>query len=272
MFQDKFVAFVDILGFSDMVRNSEQTGKPALDFIMKLQDILDNKKQQEFFKSYGPQLCPCSIKQSLDLDFKATQVSDCVIISVELSPVGLINLLKFCTDIVFKLLDEGILCRGYITKGSIFHTENRFIGSAYMEAYHMEEKEITFMQKENEHPPFIQLKQDVCDYVNSSNDKCVQDMFKRMTKTVDDITAIYPFQMIYNQMAIGKEARDSNNDVRKWLLSLKEKIIKTNISAKEEAKSKINHYLVALDKQLEICDKQDEMFDFMDMEFPVLKF
>lgn len=46
MFQEKFVAFVDILGFSDMVRNSEQSGKTSLDFIMKPQDIHIIKKMK----------------------------------------------------------------------------------------------------------------------------------------------------------------------------------------------------------------------------------
>ncbi len=41
--------------------------------------------------------------------------------------------------------------------------------------------------------PFIQIDASVCDYVQSSSDRCVQDMFGRMTESDGKETAISPF-------------------------------------------------------------------------------
>src|SRR5690242_13343286 len=129
MYQDKFIAFVDILGFSELVMKSEAGGDGAPDakYILDLTGKLGSAKERDHFAKYGPTHCPCAPYLSKDLDFRVTQISDCVVISAEVSPAGVINLLQHCFGIAIQILQAGHLCRGYITRGSIVHTDKQFI-------------------------------------------------------------------------------------------------------------------------------------------------
>ena len=113
-YTEKFVAFIDILGFKNMVASSSATGKPSIEELEKLQSILRNEQDQRFYKTSGAEIAPCSKHIQKDLNFVVSQVSDCAIVSAEVSPAGIINLIKFCWKIVLQLLEKGVLCRGYI--------------------------------------------------------------------------------------------------------------------------------------------------------------
>ena len=175
-FKEKFIGFVDILGFKELVQASEGgTGKPLLELLEMLKKLgsLEDRKQ---FNKYGPTICPESTYVKRDLDFQLTQVTDCVIVSSEVSPAGVINLINHCWDVVIKLLKEGIMCRGYITRGSIYHTDTQFLGSGYQEAY---EKEVTAFKCEADErgTPFVEVDPVVCNYVRNSDDECVKKCF-----------------------------------------------------------------------------------------------
>ena len=137
-FEDKFIAFIDVLGFKNMVKESELgTGMPLteiMDHLSKLGSIDDEDK----FKKYGPTTCPQSKAKNKSLNFQVTQISDCVIVSSEISSAGVINLVSHCWSAVIGLLMKGIMCRGYITRGSIYHVNNQVVGSGYQNAYSME--------------------------------------------------------------------------------------------------------------------------------------
>ena len=74
-----------------------------------------------------------------------------------------------------RLMLEGILCRGSITRGMIFHTENQVIGSGYQEAY-MSESAVTAFKKDADErgTPFVELDQKVVDYIQSDTDECIK--------------------------------------------------------------------------------------------------
>src|SRR6267378_3569937 len=78
---------------------------------------------------------PFAARVRADLDFRLTQISDCVVVSTEISPAGVINLVNRCWGAVIRLLQNGLMCRGYITRGRIFHTETQVIGTGYQRAY-----------------------------------------------------------------------------------------------------------------------------------------
>src|ERR1019366_178760 len=94
MYQDKFIAFVDIFGFSDLVRQSEQKkeGGPSLEDLLALTKKLGSPQESARYAKSGPVVCPHASYVSKDLDFQITQISDCVIVSSEVSPAGIINL------------------------------------------------------------------------------------------------------------------------------------------------------------------------------------
>src|ERR1035438_2183803 len=111
MYQDKFIAFVDILGFSDLVRQSEENkeGSPSLEDLLNLTKKLGLPEESARFAKSGPIVCPRAHYVSKDLSFQITQVSDCLIVSSEVSPAGVINLVQHCFGISINLLMVGHL-------------------------------------------------------------------------------------------------------------------------------------------------------------------
>jgi len=119
-FADKFIAFVDVLGFEELEKNAENgVGMPLPD-LLKLLECLGTGRERERFERHGPSVCPCAPYIHRNLDFQVTQISDCVVVSAEVSPAGAINLLAHCWTAVMGLLQRGIMCRGYLKRGRIY--------------------------------------------------------------------------------------------------------------------------------------------------------
>src|SRR5579862_731240 len=95
-FKDKFVAYVDVLGFKEMIEQAEDGSGRSLAEIHDILADLGNHKGRDAIKVHGPRACPSSKRIRSDLDFQLTQVSDCVIVSSEISPAGVINLIDHC--------------------------------------------------------------------------------------------------------------------------------------------------------------------------------
>jgi hypothetical protein len=146
-------------------------------------------------EKHQPNICPQSRRLAADIDFKMTQISDCVVISAEVSPAGVMNLAHYCFGIAITLFSKGALCRGYMTRGNIFHDDHQFIGTGYVHAVE-NEKSVAFMRAdvEEEGTPFIQIDETVTDYVRSESDECVRKMFARIVRSDETYTAIYPFE------------------------------------------------------------------------------
>ena len=80
--KDKFIGYVDILGYSQH-RRAAEAGKG-----FKPEELFEAAKRlgtihtrQEF--AQGPTTCPESKPINRDLDYEVTQVFDCVVISAE---------------------------------------------------------------------------------------------------------------------------------------------------------------------------------------------
>ena len=157
-FKEKFVAFVDILGFKQLVKSAEDNSIISLKELMSLLEELGSKEDEKYYKEYGPRTCPDSKFLQRDIDFKITQISDCVIVSSEISPAGAINIVSHCWGAIISLLSKGIMCRGYITKGKAYHTDEQIIGSGYQNAYFNESNVSAFKREANERgTPFVEI-------------------------------------------------------------------------------------------------------------------
>ena len=221
--------------------------------------------------------CPNSRYIQRDLDFRLTQLSDCVIVSSEVSPAGVINLVSHCWGVVIKLLTKGIMCRGNITRGLVYHTDAQIIGSGYQEAYRKEAQVTAFKREADERgTPFVEIDQVVCDYVRDHGDWCVKEMFSRYVKEDGKVTALFPFQRLEHSFIIvgfrkkfdpEKENR-SNQNMRLMIEKLKERVMALVDRSNPNAVSKAEHYIVALDAQLEVCKRTDEMIDMLNSPFP----
>jgi hypothetical protein len=258
-FKDKFIAFVDVLGFKKMVEAAEAgTGMPLHELLDMLRE-LGKPEDREKIKKHGPMVCPQSTFVQRDLNFQLTQISDCVVVSCEVSPAGVINLIGHCWGAVIKLLTKGIMCRGYITRGSVYHADTQVIGTGYQEAYLKEAGVTAFRLEADERgTPFVEVDQVVCDYVMDHGDKCVKEMFSRYVKKDGDTTALFPFQRLAHSFIIAgfgqtfdpeKEKR-SNDNLRQMIQNVKRRVAELVDDSNDSAVSKANHYLAALDVQL----------------------
>ena len=265
-FTEKFVAFVDVLGFKNLVTESERgTGIPLAELLELLQKLGDGKERARF-EEHGAGWCPMAPRIEKNLDFRVTQISDCVIVSSEVSPAGVINLVSHCWGAVIELLARGIMCRGYIKRGHVFHTDTQIIGSGYQEAYLAESKVSAFKREADERgTPYVEVDIEVAAYVQSQPDPCVKEMFERMVKRDGSTVVLFPFQRLHHSFIIAgsghkfdpeKELK-SNDNLRKILRRYKDKVMSFADPGNESAVAKSNHYIGALDAQLRACDETD---------------
>jgi hypothetical protein len=271
-FQDKFIAFVDILGFSDLVESAEREGGGDFSRAIELTQVLaDAADANKFFKD-GPKTCPGSRFVEHNLNFQVTQISDCAVISAEASPAGIINLAVHCFGIALGILHKGALCRGLITRGNIYHKPDQFFGTGYMRAYRGEEH-VAFLRADSgeKGTPFIQIDDTVIRYVRDETDDCVRKMFGRITRTDGTYSAIYPFDRLA-RVPSSVVARDF--DPQKWKLAIQTSIgfRKANLSAFEAAelsatdetvKLKIKHYRRGLEEVIALLRARETQLDMM---------
>lgn len=276
-FKEKFVAFVDILGFKAMIEAAERgEGRPLAEIDVLLAE-LENAKSKSFFESHGPQICPHSSYLQKTLDFEITQVSDCAIVSAEISPAGVVNLVHHCWAIALNLLAKGVMVRGYITRGMIHHEGSKFRGTGYHTAFAREGNVQAFKHEADEKgTPFIEIDASVCKYVAEETDPCVKKMFGRCVKSDGECVAIFPFQSLSHSFIIGdymghkfdpEKERRSNNNLRKWLRDFLTELEKYVDQDNESAQRKVDHYRRALNEQLKICDTTDEFLDSLSAPF-----
>jgi hypothetical protein len=264
--KDKFIAFVDLIGFSALVKAEEDAGR---DFSrpLKLTKLLGSSEEKFF-----PSLCPNSRRVSSDIDLKLTQISDCVVVSVEASQAGVINLIHYCHFTALKLLAEGALCRGYVTRGNIHHEDRQFIGTGYQYAV-ANEKWVAFMRADADEKgtPFIQVDNTVLGYVATEGDPCVKKMFDRMVRSDGTYTAVYPFGVLsqtigsvvgldFNPWFWKEQLQKSIGYRRKDLAVFEEAELSV---PGESAKRKIRHYKRGLEEAIEQLRVRGEALDHM---------
>lgn len=262
-----------------MIAAAENGEGRTLAEIHQILGKLERAGEKGAYQTYGPTICPHATCVSRGLDFESTQVSDCVVVSAEVSPAGVVNLVSHCWTIAMSLLPLGVMVRGYVTRGKIFHENSKFMGSGYQEAYGKESQVSAFRRDAGDTgTPFIEIDPKVGSYVDACGDACVKEMFSRCIKRDGAVAVIFPFQRLSHDFMIGGVGghrldieceRVSNNNVRTWIHNMKAQLLKYVPAGKERALRKAEHYIAALDVQLEICDRTDDFLDSVKQPFPV---
>ena len=260
-FLNKFVAFIDILGFKSKVESAERSKGTQLSDILDLCEELRNPTHVRSISRRGPVVCPESRFRNRNLDYTVTQISDCAVISSEVSPAGIINLLSHVSQSIFGLLRHGVMVRGYVTRGNIFHQENQFIGPGYQDAYKGEQSVRAFrMSEQDRATPFVEIDPEVERYIAEDTDPCVRDMFRRMTKTDSDhsVTVMFPFHHLTDiagsHVMEPDRCRHSLNVVREWIGRYRDRIELQSPSSDTQASRKSKYYFKILDDLLSECD------------------
>lgn len=140
------MAFIDILGFKDIIKEAENIDSQKL---RRLRSLLDSYIQFDHARSPN---VPADAKPNYLF------VSDSIILSAPLAHAnydGLVIVIMKSLEVAQMLLNDGYLVRGAIEIGSVWHENSNIFGSAYIAAYQREEKEqyprIVLCQNAREH-------------------------------------------------------------------------------------------------------------------------
>lgn len=275
-YQDKFIAYIDILGFEKIVCER----KIKLPDILKLLNgfLLEKEFNNKIYKP-STSLCPASEKKESHFELCATQISDSLIVSSEISIASAINLLFFCHRGVHILMRQGLMCRGYITRGEIYHSKEQVIGRGYIEAYqHESKKKTTFSVYDSDTPengtPFVEINQEsVYQYILNSKDKMAIEMMNRLV-CVDKNgkIALFPIKQYIHSFAISchtdteQEKKEIDNIIDE-LDSFKSNLSKYVNENDTRAVEKLKHYSFMIDKQIEENNEAKVMIDKLNKSF-----
>ncbi|MFJ7971345.1 hypothetical protein [Psychrobacillus sp. NPDC096389] len=136
-YENRLVAFIDILGFSNHVRNSE---KSNISFI-ELRDIL--KEIEEYIiKENKIQETQAVMQKHFNNKYNKLeyiQFSDSLIISTPIfNHTSIFSFTLQITYLQAYFLNKGVLLRGGVSYGQIFHQGNICFGPAFIRAYKLE--------------------------------------------------------------------------------------------------------------------------------------
>lgn len=140
IFEPRAVAFLDVLGFKELINVVEKDPSKRTSFF-SLFTILDSHAR------FNNQSLDSSVPD--DVKPKYIFISDSIIFSVPLeckkpggrTPYdGLWIVIAKCIEIAHKLLEMGVLVRGGISLGPVWHTEHNIFGTGYISACQTELK------------------------------------------------------------------------------------------------------------------------------------
>jgi len=119
-YRTKYVVFLDLLGFRELVKRSGG-------------DVLERHRLVQALKLVRDTLC-----ENPAIDFRFTYFSDCIVLSAEHSPHALWQVFQSVELLTCNLLQYDIFVRGGLAVGPTHHSEDFVFGSAVTEAYELE--------------------------------------------------------------------------------------------------------------------------------------
>jgi hypothetical protein len=132
MYEDRVLAFIDILGFSHSVSKTMENGVENPNETTKISNLLKNVDFHLNFDKEHFDGTPYNSKI-------VNQFSDTIIISYSMTQeAGIFNIVTDISFLSASALQSGFLLRGAIVCDKIYHTEERIFGPALIKAYEME--------------------------------------------------------------------------------------------------------------------------------------
>lgn len=122
-YEQRIVAFIDILGFESFVTRADKDISAQAKIIQALRKIKGMSTNADGQGGSG---------------LRAQNFSDSIILSANNTPDGFWHLVLEVNSLSWNLLSEGILIRGAITVGNIYHDDDIVFGKGVNEAYRLE--------------------------------------------------------------------------------------------------------------------------------------
>jgi hypothetical protein len=156
-YEERYCAFVDILGFRGLI-NDVHSG--ALDF-RRLRNLL-----KRIHDPYHGKRDPFET-----FDLRVQSISDAVAFSATANSAGLQTLFLALEDLAMGLLFEGYLLRGAVVKGMLYHDDSTVFGKALVDAYKFESETARY--------PRIMVTRQVVEDARNSPDRKILTQFLR---------------------------------------------------------------------------------------------
>src|SRR5262245_6109378 len=160
-YEGRYCAFIDILGFRNLIRGIKQTGQ-----TVALRDVMK--------KIHAP---VGASPVSWEVDFRAQSISDAVAISTVAMDSGLFRLVSAIEELALDLLREGYFIRGALVKGQLYHDGSMVFGEALVRAYELERTIARY--------PSVVIVQEVMEDVNSLNRGLFKDAPNRLKPFIE---------------------------------------------------------------------------------------
>lgn len=119
-FQERYVAFLDLLGFKAQVERAERN----IEQRVRLREILSLLRDT---------LC-----ESPSIGLRFTYFSDCIVLSAQRTLAGLWEMFQSIDLLTFNLLQYDVFMRGGLTAGLAHHSEDFVYGVPLIRAYKLE--------------------------------------------------------------------------------------------------------------------------------------
>jgi hypothetical protein len=145
--EDRYCAFIDILGFKELVsgiRNGDVNFETIKGLLKQI-----HQPHDPTFVGTG------------DTDFQVQSISDAVVLSTRYTVTGLAILFDTIERLSLALLQEGYFTRGGLCRGLLYHDPQMVFGEALIQAYRMESEIAKY--------PRILLTKDVVDGAKGNN-------------------------------------------------------------------------------------------------------
>jgi hypothetical protein len=143
----RVVAYIDLLGFKDLIdltidRSGRRDSKEWIGFILATYRGMKRtfKPRYHTVAKRKPYVFGTWNNSKL-----VTTFSDSIVISFQFKDVAILpDVLLELETLTRNLIWRGILCRGGVALGKLFHTPTHLFGPALVEAYQLESKRATF--------------------------------------------------------------------------------------------------------------------------------
>ena len=153
-YEDRLVAFIDVLGFSNMVADTATDAKKLQHLASALSSLYHRIWEWEADGYYS--------------SFAFTQFSDSIVISSLAESADSFEMLMQLLLGVMELVDSyDILVRGGIARGQLIHDRTMVVGPAMVKAYHLESKDAIYPRIIIEKELKEQIEADVEDYIKN---------------------------------------------------------------------------------------------------------
>jgi hypothetical protein len=156
-YERRYCAFVDILGFKELIDKLDDGAIP----LLSLRDLLS--------KVHNPP--PTNAAALPTSDFRAQSISDAVALSAAPNPAGLGAIIHTVNQLAVELLKQGFFIRGAIVKDLLYHDDKTVFGRALLHAYALENSIVRY--------PRVMATREVVDDVRSIDEKTYKQLFRR---------------------------------------------------------------------------------------------